>query len=180
MPVSCSVHGCTNRQIRGCSQHFFKFPLKDLNKLQLWIDAVKRKGFIPNNSSRVCSDHFLRSEFVVRPGGSYKLMLKGESVPSLLMSGKYQYDNYTFTPNLNPTILKSQESIDSVAIDLSITKTPPNVNLTPIKTPHYISPLLKTPSKCTQHPSTLTDYFDLNDVLVPHKKCLTFIAIGCK
>eukprot|EP00102_Acyrthosiphon_pisum_P022252 XP_016659462.1 PREDICTED: THAP domain-containing protein 1-like [Acyrthosiphon pisum] len=90
MPVSCSVHGCTNRQIRGCSQHFFKFPLKDLNKLQLWIDAVKRKGFIPNNSSRVCSDHFLRSEFVVRPGGSYKLMLKGESVPSLLMSGSLE------------------------------------------------------------------------------------------
>ncbi|XP_050065993.1 THAP domain-containing protein 1-like [Aphis gossypii] len=162
MPVSCSVHGCTNRQIRGCSQHFFKFPLKDSNKLQLWIDAVKRKGFNPNNSSRVCSDHFLRSDFVAKPGGSYKLMLKNESVPSLLMSGsleppkkvfnteiihetQLQSTSMTITPDLNTTILKSQESIESVAIDLSITSTPPNINLTPIKTPHSISPLLKTP-----------------------------------
>ncbi|XP_022177501.1 THAP domain-containing protein 1-like [Myzus persicae] len=171
MPVSCSVHKCTNRQIRGCSKHFFKFPLKDPYKLQLWIDAVKRKGFNPNNSSRVCSDNFLSSDFVPRPGGSYKLMLKGESVPSLLMSGSLeppkktcnietihktplQSTNMTITPNLNPTILKSQEFIESVTIDLSVTTSPPNVSLTPIKTPHSISPLLMTPSKCIQHSST--------------------------
>uniref|UniRef100_A0A2S2NEK3 THAP-type domain-containing protein n=1 Tax=Schizaphis graminum TaxID=13262 RepID=A0A2S2NEK3_SCHGA len=149
-----------------------RFPLKDPNKLQLWIDAVKRKGFNPNNSSRVCNDHFLRSDFIPRPGGSYKLMLKGESVPSLLMSGSLeppkkicnietiyetplQSTSMTITPNFNPTILKSQESIESVAIDLSVTSTPPNVSLTPIKTPHSISPLLKTPSKCIPHSSTL-------------------------
>jgi len=149
-----------------------RFPLKDPNKLQLWVDAVKRKGFNPNNSSRVCSDHFLRSDFVARPGGSYKLKLKDESVPSLLMSRSLeppkkccnieiihetplQGTSMTTTHNLNPTVLKSQESVEPVAIDLSLTSAPPNVNLTPIKTPHSISPLLKTPSKCTQNSTTL-------------------------
>ncbi|KAF0754228.1 THAP domain-containing protein 1-like [Aphis craccivora] len=48
----------------------YRFNLKDLNKLQLWIDTVKRKGFNLNNSSRVCSDHFFCSDFVAKPGGS--------------------------------------------------------------------------------------------------------------
>lgn len=137
---------------------------------------MKRKGFDPNISSRVCSDHFLRTDFVDKPKESYKLTLKNEAVPSLYMSGRYdppkkmcnietithdrllQSSSMTNTTDLNSTILISQESIETVSIsDSSIISTAPNINLTPIKTPYSLdlSPLLKTPSKCIRHSSTV-------------------------
>lgn len=49
----------------------------------MWINAVGRKGFIPSYSSRLCSIHFQTSDFYNNPGGSYKLTLKENAVPSV-------------------------------------------------------------------------------------------------
>lgn len=89
--------------------------------------------------------------------GVWNLLQKFCNVENLKLFMKHHYrvTCMTVTPNLNPTVLKSQESVEPVAIDLSVTSAPLNVNLTPIKTPHSISPLLKTPSKCTQNSTTL-------------------------
>ncbi|KAL4136305.1 hypothetical protein QTP88_007853 [Uroleucon formosanum] len=45
--------------------------------------AINRQGFIPKKSSRICNIHFLKTDFVDSPGGSYKLKLKPNTVPSV-------------------------------------------------------------------------------------------------
>lgn len=62
----------------------FRFPFKNPERNQLWIIAIRRKGFIPTKNSFVCSDHFLRSDFNFKPGGSYRLYLNETAVPSII------------------------------------------------------------------------------------------------
>jgi len=57
--------------------------MNDQHKLKLWVKAVDRTGFIPNKNSRLCHVHFKSSDFYENPGGSYKLSLKSDAVPSI-------------------------------------------------------------------------------------------------
>ena len=57
----------------ACIIIFYRFPMNDQSKLELWVKAVGRKGFIPNKNSRLCHEHFKTSDFYENPGGSYKL-----------------------------------------------------------------------------------------------------------
>ena len=58
MVKSCSAVGCTNRFSKGCSLSFFRFP-KDSERLRLWLAAMKRKEWVPNKNSWICSVHFV-------------------------------------------------------------------------------------------------------------------------
>ncbi|XP_016658154.1 THAP domain-containing protein 1-like [Acyrthosiphon pisum] len=83
MVASCSAHGCVNRQIKGIKNHFFTFPLRNPERNAKWIKAVGRKGFIPTKNARFCSNHFLKSDFKTPVGGTYKLLLCDDAVPSI-------------------------------------------------------------------------------------------------
>lgn len=48
-----------------------RFLMKDQLKLELWVKTVDRKGFILNNNSRSCHEHFKSSDFYENPVGSY-------------------------------------------------------------------------------------------------------------
>lgn len=61
----------------------YRFPLKNAERTLQWINAVGRKGFIPTQYSKVCSDHFNHNDFEKKAGGSYVLKLKKEAVPSI-------------------------------------------------------------------------------------------------
>ncbi|XP_022182697.1 THAP domain-containing protein 1-like [Myzus persicae] len=88
MVVSCSVSGCVNRRQKGSNVHFFSFPLKNPERNQLWITAIRRKGFVPTKNSCICSEHFVQSDYDLKPGGSYKLYLKETAIPSMIPDPK--------------------------------------------------------------------------------------------
>lgn len=47
-----------------------------------WIMAIRRQDWTPSNSSRLCSAHFLASDYQVRPGASSR-WLKDDAIPSV-------------------------------------------------------------------------------------------------
>lgn len=54
---TCCVPGCYSNTKRDQELSFHKFP-KDESMKQKWINAIKRKDFIPGELNRVCSLHF--------------------------------------------------------------------------------------------------------------------------
>ena len=64
MPV-CAAVGCTRRT--GSGQQYghkcYSFPLQNPDLLNKWLAKMKRKGFVPTKSSRLCSGHFLDTCF---------------------------------------------------------------------------------------------------------------------
>ncbi|KAK2193201.1 hypothetical protein NP493_14g07072 [Ridgeia piscesae] len=57
MVVSCVVVGCTSRCIDS-SLCFHRIP-KEEKRRQLWLNAIKRKGWTPTSNDRVCGRHFI-------------------------------------------------------------------------------------------------------------------------
>ena len=58
MVHTCVVTGCRNRRTLGTSLSFYRFP-RDPERKQRWIAAVNREGWVPNDGSRLCSNHFI-------------------------------------------------------------------------------------------------------------------------
>lgn len=61
-----------------------RFPLKNPERNQLWITAIRQKGFFLTKNSSICSEHFVQSDYDLKPGGSYKLYLKETAIPSII------------------------------------------------------------------------------------------------
>ncbi|KAL4143023.1 hypothetical protein QTP88_005402 [Uroleucon formosanum] len=59
----------------------FSFPLINKQITKQWIDAIQIKGFVPTKYSRICSKHFLESDFKNING--QRLHLKNDAVPSV-------------------------------------------------------------------------------------------------
>ena len=81
MPV-CAAVGCTRRTGSG-QQHghrFYSFPLQNPDLLNKWLAKVKRKGFVPTKSSRLCSGHFLDFGCLF-PGGLVRKVRRCGEVP---------------------------------------------------------------------------------------------------
>lgn len=82
--------------------------------------AIGRKSFVATKYSKVCCDHFLPGDFKLNPGGSYRLDLKNNAVPSV----------FTCTTELSikRSKLLNQVTIPNVpikiTIDSTITRTP--------------------------------------------------------
>ena len=74
MVKSCCVIGCKKSFEKG-GRSFYNFPAdKDLRSK--WIAAVRRENWTPNDSTVICSDHFLSGERSKNP-------LAPNSVPRL-------------------------------------------------------------------------------------------------
>lgn len=82
MVISCSAFGCTNRQTKGSSVQFHRFPLKNPSLLSQWLKEVRRKNFVPSKYSFICSEHFIDTDYQIRPGATVKL-LNTNAVPSV-------------------------------------------------------------------------------------------------
>lgn len=74
----CSAFGCKTKSLKG-GPSFHKFPA-DKCILQKWLVAIKRENFKPTKHSRLCSDHFENTDFIVRFGQKY---LEKSAVPSI-------------------------------------------------------------------------------------------------
>nr|XP_014278099.1 THAP domain-containing protein 4-like isoform X2 [Halyomorpha halys] len=59
--VTCSVLRCTNRTGRN-KVTFHRIPVDPELRTQ-WIKAINRKNWTPAPNSRICSDHFVPSDF---------------------------------------------------------------------------------------------------------------------
>ena len=71
MVFCCAVLNCKNRRKKRSSNAedrknditFFSFPIKNSYILRQWIRNIGRKIFIPTSNSRICSEHFNKSDF---------------------------------------------------------------------------------------------------------------------
>ncbi|XP_029686014.1 zinc finger protein 37 homolog isoform X1 [Takifugu rubripes] len=79
--MSCSAIGCTNRHSKGSALQFFRFPLRDADRLKQWLRNVKRVNWIPSDASRLCSMHFVDNDFCMNEGGQRRL--KHTAVPTI-------------------------------------------------------------------------------------------------
>ncbi|KAF0703837.1 THAP domain-containing protein 4-like, partial [Aphis craccivora] len=70
MPTCCVVLNCKSRESTDSDFHFFTFPINDGIRLEKWMLALNCQGFIPKVKLNI-------------PGGSYKLKLKPNTVPSV-------------------------------------------------------------------------------------------------
>ena len=82
MVSSCVAFGCTNHCTKDSGISFFRFPLKKPDLLYRWVQAVRCKNWKPTAGSRICSEHFESSCFVIRPGQIGK-RLNENSVPTV-------------------------------------------------------------------------------------------------
>ncbi|XP_056373552.1 THAP domain-containing protein 5-like isoform X2 [Hyla sarda] len=82
MPMTCVAYGCNNHFVKGCGKQFFRFPMKDPDRLSKWVSAIRRKNWKPSASSRICSDHFTEIDYMLRPGAMVP-RLRLDAVPSV-------------------------------------------------------------------------------------------------
>lgn len=59
-----------------------RFPLKNKELLQKWVDATRRANFTPTSNSCLCSAHFTKNDYQIRPG-AYIPYLRTTAVPSV-------------------------------------------------------------------------------------------------
>ncbi|KAL4088848.1 hypothetical protein QTP88_023932 [Uroleucon formosanum] len=64
----------------------FSFPLKNKEHTENWLKNIKRKGFIPTEYSRLCSKHFLLSDFKPYNKENGRLRLNDNAVPLVFNS----------------------------------------------------------------------------------------------
>ncbi|XP_072260904.1 uncharacterized protein [Pyxicephalus adspersus] len=82
MPMTCVAYGCNNHFVRGCGKQFFRFPMKDPERLSKWVAAIRRKNWKPSASSRICSEHFTDKDYMLRPGAMVP-RLRLDAVPTI-------------------------------------------------------------------------------------------------
>ena len=65
MVNNCRVVGCTNRVGKAAGLCFFRFPISDSARCAQWVAAVRRSGWKPTDSSRICGAHFVNGESAI-------------------------------------------------------------------------------------------------------------------
>ena len=58
----CAVPGCSNRSDRETHLSYHRLPLKNKKVLKEWIHKIRRTNLPLKESTRVCSEHFVRSK----------------------------------------------------------------------------------------------------------------------
>ncbi|XP_036070586.1 THAP domain-containing protein 5 isoform X1 [Oryzias melastigma] len=80
MPKNCSVLNCRSESGSGERRSFYKFPLHDPARLQLWLRNMGRHNWTPSRHQYICHQHFTPSCFKVRWGIRY---LEADAVPTV-------------------------------------------------------------------------------------------------
>lgn len=88
MVVYCVSYGCKNLQDPRNPISFHTFPFKRPEILKKWVHVMRRENWQPSKHSRLCSDHFKESDYLVRPGCTVNL-LKPDAVPSIFNFPKH-------------------------------------------------------------------------------------------
>ena len=92
--VICAVATCNARSGRD-PVNFFRFPQnKELR--HAWIFKCRRKNFCPSKYARVCSQHFVESDFAISQsfassvgyGNKLHMRLKPDAIPSIIPEPK--------------------------------------------------------------------------------------------
>lgn len=87
MPAVCCVDFCKSVYKEGKGRvSFYSFP-SDKQLRQLWIDSIPTKNFQVKPSSRLCSLHFVPSDFKYNTlrelnGDTRNVRLKSGAIPS--------------------------------------------------------------------------------------------------
>ncbi|XP_067944989.1 THAP domain-containing protein 1-like [Watersipora subatra] len=84
----CCAFGCSNTPAKDSKLSFHTFPSeeKHLDRRNKWIDAVKRKDWMPSKYSVLCSDHFTIDSYRRPPGMQMAAILKPTAVPRVFDS----------------------------------------------------------------------------------------------
>ena len=61
MPSSCCAFGCASRYSKKKGVKLYRFPI-DPERRSLWIQAIKREKWQPNEHSRICGRHFISGQ----------------------------------------------------------------------------------------------------------------------
>ncbi len=80
MVQSCAALGCTNHAKKASGISFHRFPHHKKELLQKWIQAVRRKDFVPSKTHCLCSIHFTPACF---KQGKKHQTLKEDAVPTV-------------------------------------------------------------------------------------------------
>ncbi len=94
MVSSCVAFGCHNRVKAGSGISFHRFPHKNPELLQKWLNAIKRKDWLPKAHSYICSVHFQPSCFVDHQGQG-RCRLKEDAVPTIFAAFPNYYQRPT-------------------------------------------------------------------------------------
>jgi len=65
----CCAPNCSNRRNRQRNIQFYRIP-KDKAVRQKWLQRIRRKGFQPTESTRLCSQHFLGGKRSMDPASA--------------------------------------------------------------------------------------------------------------
>ncbi|XP_034024495.1 THAP domain-containing protein 5-like [Thalassophryne amazonica] len=79
MPKYCCVPNCNNAA-NSDRRSFYKFPLHDPQRLQLWLRNMGCENWTPSRYQYICHQHFTPSCFKVRWGIRY---LESDAVPTV-------------------------------------------------------------------------------------------------
>jgi len=121
--------------------------------------AIGRKDFTATKFTKICSDHFVYEDFKLNVGGSYRLDLRENVVPSVftctteLLAKRAKLLNPTNSNTLNTSDLTPLRSPTSELepLNLAPLRSPSPANLKEIDTPTTSTlssvQLLRTPSK---------------------------------
>ncbi|KAJ8910099.1 hypothetical protein NQ315_013236 [Exocentrus adspersus] len=81
MVKSCSAFGCQNEWTPNSTRIFHRFPVKNKDRLNLWLKAVRRQNFTPTANTVICSDHFKAEDYL--ESSLRQTILKCDAVPSV-------------------------------------------------------------------------------------------------
>ncbi|XP_029344022.1 THAP domain-containing protein 1-like isoform X1 [Acyrthosiphon pisum] len=106
----CSGFDCTSSSDVRKDLSFHKFPLKEKERLQQWVHAVRRKDFKPTSSSTLCSLHFKETDFYSAVV-SGKKMLKKSAVPTV-----FNFPIHLTTKIKERRILQREDTTTTIAV----------------------------------------------------------------
>jgi len=118
----------------------FSFPLKNKERTENWLKNIKRKGFIPTEYSRLCSKHFLPSDFKPYNKENGRLCLNDNAIPSVFNSSTEEVHCQS--------IIENYEVVVEGPLDLSIPKLYEELPVTPQRSV-LVSAIITTPKTST-------------------------------
>lgn len=93
--MHCIAPGCSNFYYKNKSVAYHRFPTNG-SRLKKWMQVLKRKEFPAMEYARVCSDHFLDSDYAWKGtfvGGIFQKMKSKELLPTAFPS-KIDFSGY--------------------------------------------------------------------------------------